>query len=101
MTRLFNAATAACFALVVAACSGDSDSPAEPGTGGGGPAPVASIAIAPGAATVAIGRTTQLAAATKDAAGTVLTGRAIAWATSSAIVATVDGNGLVTGVAAG
>jgi len=106
MARLFNAATAACFALVVAACSGDSDSPAGPGTGGnggggGGPAPVASIAITPGAATVTIGRTTQLAATTKDAAGTELTGRAIAWTTSSATVATVDGNGLVTGVAAG
>src|SRR4051812_35375771 len=98
MALLINAATAACLALVVAACGGDSDSPADPGTGGGGPAAVASIAITPAAATVTIGRTTQLAATTKDAAGTVLTGRAIAWTTSSAIVATIDGNGLVTGV---
>jgi alpha-tubulin suppressor-like RCC1 family protein/uncharacterized protein YjdB len=101
MARLFTAATAACFAFVLAACSGDSDSPSSPDNGGGGPAAVASVTITPGTAGVTIGRTTQLTATAKDAAGTVLTGRAIAWTTSSAIVATVDGNGLVTGVAAG
>ena len=101
MSRLFSAASAACLALVVAACSGDGDAPSSPNNGGGGPAPVASVSITPATATIVIGRTTQLAASVKDAAGTVLSGRAITWTSSSASVATVDANGLVTGVAAG
>jgi len=102
MARLFTAATAACFALVLAACSGDSDTPSSPDNGGGGgPAPVASVVLTPAAASVSIGRTAQLTATTKDVGGTVLTGRAVAWTTSSAIVATVDANGIVTGVASG
>ena len=101
MTRLFTAASAACIALVLAACSGDGDAPSSPNNGGGGPAPVASVSVTPAAATVIIGKTTQLAAVAKDTAGNVLTARAIAWTTSAASVATVDANGLVTGVAAG
>jgi alpha-tubulin suppressor-like RCC1 family protein len=101
MTRLLTAATAACLVFMSAACGGDGDSPADPDNGGGDPAPVASVAIVPGAASVVIGRATQLAATTKDAAGNVLTGRAVAWTTSAAAVATVDANGLVTGVTAG
>ena len=101
MTRLFTAASAACIALVQAACSGDGDAPSSPNNGGGGPAPVASVSVTPAAATVIIGKTTQLAAVAKDTAGNVLTARAIAWTTSAASVATVDANGLVTGVAAG
>jgi alpha-tubulin suppressor-like RCC1 family protein len=100
MNRFLMAATAASIA-VLAACGGDSDSPADPGPGGGGPAPVGSVTITPATATVVIGKTTQLAATTKDGAGNVLTGRAIAWTTSATTIATVDGNGLVTGVAAG
>ena len=100
MNRLLTAATAACLA-VLAACGGDNDSPADPGPGNGGPASVATVTITPTTASVVIGKTTQLTAATKDAAGTVLVGRAIAWTTSAAAIATVDANGLVTGVAAG
>lgn len=101
MARLLTAATAACFAFVIAACSGDGDSPASPNNGGGNPAPVTSVSITPATATVVIGKTTQLAAVAKDAAGNVLTGRPIAWTTSGADVATVDANGIVTGVATG
>lgn len=101
MARLLTAAAAASLAVLFAACSGDSDSPSSPNGGSGGPAPVASVAIAPAGATVVKGRTTQLAATAKDAAGNVLTGRTITWTTSAAAVATVDANGLVTGVAVG
>jgi len=96
----FTAATAACIVVLAAACGGDSDSPADPGNGGA-TAPVATLTVTPLTGSVAIGKTTQLAATAKDAAGNVLTGRTIAWTTSGATIATVDGNGLVTGVAAG
>lgn len=61
--------------------------------------PVASVTVAP--ATVLVGVTVQLTATTKDAAGNVLTGRTVTWATSNPGVATVNSTGLATGVAAG
>src|SRR5205823_3114290 len=66
-----------------------------------GGAPVATVTIAPATATVAAGQTSQLTAMTKDGAGAVITGRAVAWATSNAALATVSSTGLVTGVAVG
>ena len=101
MSRAFTAATAACLAFAIVACSGDGDSPSSPNNGGGEPAPVSSVSITPATATVVIGKTTPLAATAKDAAGNVLAGRSIAWTTSAAAIATVDANGVVTGVAAG
>ena len=77
MARLLTAATAACVAVLLAACSGDGDSPADPGNGG--PAAVSSVTVTPTGATVIIGRTTQLAASARDAAGNVLTGRTVTW----------------------
>ena len=65
------------------------------------PIPVASVTVAPAAATIQIGQTVQLSATTKDAGGNVLTGRGVTWASSAATLATVNGTGLVTGVAAG
>jgi uncharacterized protein YjdB len=66
-------------------------------------APVATVTVTPGTANLVLGitPTQQLTAATKDANGNVLTGRTIAWVSSNAAAATVDGNGLVTAVAAG
>jgi len=101
MSRLFTAVTAAYLAFALAACGGDGDSPSSPDNGGGTPAPVSSVVITPATASVVVGKTNQLGAVVKDAAGNVLTGRAIAWATTAAAVATVDANGLVTGVAVG
>ena len=101
MARLLTAATAACVAVLLAACSGDSDSPSDPGSGNGEPKPVSTITVTPPTASLVVGRTTQLAATVKDAAGTVLTGRTTTWTTSAATIATVDASGLVTGVAAG
>lgn len=65
------------------------------------PAPVASVTVAPASATVAVGGAQQLTATTLDANGNPLTGRTITWTTNASAVATVDANGLVTGVAAG
>jgi trimeric autotransporter adhesin len=63
--------------------------------------PVASVSVAPASASVQPGGTVQLSATPKDASGNPLTGRAIAWSSSAPGIATVNGGGLVTGVAAG
>src|SRR5207249_4539476 len=63
--------------------------------------PVASVVVNPATATVVVGATTQLSAVTKDAAGSVLSGRVISWTSSNTAIATVSAAGLVMGVAAG
>jgi uncharacterized protein YjdB len=65
------------------------------------PVPVASVTVAPGTGSVAVGSTLQLAATPRDANGNPLTGRTITWQSSNATVASVNGSGLVTGVAVG
>src|SRR5205085_887096 len=64
-------------------------------------APVAAIGVTPATWSAVAGNTQQLAATAKDAAGNVLTGRTIGWASSNVAVATVSGSGLVTAVAPG
>ena len=64
-------------------------------------APVASVAVALASNTLNPGQTTQATATTRDASGNVLAGRAIAWSTNNASVATVSSAGLVTAVANG
>ena len=63
--------------------------------------PVASVTVTPAPASVNIGSSVQLTAVTKDSAGNVLTGRAVAWSSSSLGIGTVSTNGLVSGVAVG
>jgi uncharacterized protein YjdB len=63
--------------------------------------PIASISVTPGSDEVFVTQTLQLAAVAKDASGTVLAGRTVAWTTSDATKATVSSTGLVTGVAPG
>src|SRR3989454_3922122 len=63
--------------------------------------PVASVAVSPTTASVAVGQTVQLAATPKDANGNPLTGRTVSWSSGSTAVATVSASGLVTGVSAG
>lgn len=65
------------------------------------PPPVASVAVTPGSASVAVGSTQQLTAATLDGSGNPLTGRAVAWASSDETKAKVSTSGLVTAVAPG
>src|SRR5881628_951928 len=80
--------------LVLTACGGGGSSTAPP-------APVASVTLAPGTATLVGGGTLGLTATLKDAAGNVLAGRVVTWASSNVAVATVSGAGLVTAVAPG
>ena len=63
--------------------------------------PVNTVSVALAASQVQVGNTTQATATLRDADGATLTGRTIAWSSSSNAVATVDQNGLVTGVASG
>jgi uncharacterized protein YjdB len=63
--------------------------------------PVASVTVAPASGAIRVGATIQLTATPKDGAGAPLTGRVITWASSAPGVASVNGSGLVTGVAPG
>ena len=66
------------------------------------PVPVDSIDVSPNALTVTAGLGGQLTATTFDDDGNVLTGRAVAWSSGNAAVATVnETSGLVSGIAPG
>jgi uncharacterized protein YjdB len=65
------------------------------------PVPVAAVAVTPASASVARGQTAQLTATTLDSTGAALSGRTVTWVSSNTAVATVNGSGLVTGLAAG
>jgi Bacterial Ig-like domain (group 2) len=62
---------------------------------------VASVAVSPGTGSMTVGQTLQLTATPKDASGNPLMGQVVTWASSAPAVATVNGSGLVTAVAAG
>ena len=64
-------------------------------------APVATVAVTFAASSVQAGQTTQATAATRDANGNLLTGRAISWSSDNQAVATVSVTGVVTAVAVG
>ncbi|MEW5931484.1 MAG: Ig-like domain-containing protein, partial [Gemmatimonadota bacterium] len=64
-------------------------------------APVASVSVAPGSAALVVGGSVLVTASARDAAGNVLTGRAVTWSSSSPAVATVSASGMVTGAAVG
>ena len=65
------------------------------------PAPVESVAVSPPAMQLTAGTTGALDAEVKDAAGHVVRDRRVVWATANPGIATVSGNGVVTGVAVG
>ena len=80
-------------ALIAGACGGGGDG------GGTQPPTVASVAITAPAAPPAfqtLTRTVQFTAVARDAANATLAGAVIAWNSSNASVATVNGSGLVT-----
>lgn len=64
-------------------------------------APVASVTVTLAASSIIAGSTTQATAVLKDASGNVLSGRTVTWSSATTSVATVDANGLVTGVSSG
>jgi uncharacterized protein YjdB len=64
-------------------------------------APISSLSISPATVTLVAGAVQQLAATARDAAGNELSGRGVAWSSSSLTVATVDASGRVTARAPG
>ena len=75
--------------LAVIGCGGG---PSEPE-----PDPTAAqVALTPATLTLASGATGQLTATARDAAGTILTGRTVSWASQDTMIAKVDAAGLVT-----
>ena len=64
-------------------------------------ASVASISISPPATTIQTGASAQLVATVRDSVGNALPGRSVSWSSGAAGVATVNGTGVVTGIAAG
>src|SRR5438128_4237836 len=63
--------------------------------------PVASVSVTPASATLQVGQTVQLTATPRDSNGNALSGRVVAWSSSTPSAATVSASGLVAGVAAG
>lgn len=83
-------------ALAFAAC-GYRGNPNQPPP----PPQVQKIVVVPANPTVAVGATVQLSDTAYDANGRVVTGLTITWKSSAPAVASVDSNGLVSGVATG
>ena len=65
------------------------------------PATVVTVEVFPTAVSMESGATSQLTASAKDASGSLVSGRTVAWASDNAAIATVSGSGLVSGVSAG
>ncbi len=63
--------------------------------------PVATVSVSVTSASLTVGQSTQASAVTRDANNNVLTGRAIAWASSNSSVASVSSAGVVSAVSAG
>ena len=78
----------------LASCGGEGGSSAPP-------EPVASVTVTPNTLSLTVGETQQLTAVLRSAAGTELSGRAVAWTTSDANVATVSTSGSVSALSAG
>jgi trimeric autotransporter adhesin len=65
------------------------------------PTPVSSVSVAPVSGNVQVGKTLQLNATVRDAAGNVLSGRTVTWSSDNLTRATVLPGGLVTGLTKG
>lgn len=63
--------------------------------------PPALVRVIPTSATVLVSGTTPLAAEVRDAGGGILTGHVITWSSASPGIASVNANGVVTGVTVG
>jgi uncharacterized protein YjbI with pentapeptide repeats len=62
---------------------------------------VAAISVTLASASIGVGQSTEATAGLRDAAGTLLTGRAVTWNSANTGIATVSNGGTVTGVALG
>ena len=63
--------------------------------------PAASVSVSLATSTLAVGQTTQATAVIKDASGTILSGRTVAWQSSNPALATVNSSGKVAAIAKG
>lgn len=63
--------------------------------------PVATVAVSLETATLEVGQSTQATATLKDASGSTLAGRTVAWQSSNPAIAAVNASGVVTAVARG
>ncbi|PYP60650.1 MAG: hypothetical protein DMD40_00080 [Gemmatimonadetes bacterium] len=61
---------------------------------------VVTVSVLPAASNIGVGQTVQLTATARDANGSPVSGRAVTWTTNNPAIASVDGNGLVTGATA-
>lgn len=94
-------ATAATLLALAAACGSDTAATTDPGTKPPTTASVAAVDVTPPTAEVIAGPIAKLSATPRDVAGNALSGRTVSWSSSNANIASVDNNGMVTGVAAG
>src|SRR6266567_3488187 len=62
---------------------------------------VVTVSVEPAASNIGVGQTVQLTATPRDANGSPVSGRGVTWTTNNPAIASVDGNGLVTGATAG
>jgi len=98
MARVRHRASTVLATLALAACGGGGGEGGAPVT----PSPtVVTVAVTPASAQIAVGQTAALVVAARDASGNVIGGRAVSWSSASPAVATVDANGVVSGVSAG
>jgi hypothetical protein len=81
------------YSLLSSSCGGGDSTGSNPA--------VATVTVTPNPADVHVGDTLRLTATLKDASGSVLSGRTTTWTSSATDRATVDADGLVTGVAEG
>lgn len=88
---------ASLFLLVFSGCGGGYGG----GSGGSGSRQIVSIMITPAKATIAVSDMQQYKVVAKDASGNTVTNAPFQWKSSDTAVATVNGSGLATGVAAG
>lgn len=87
--------------VLFASCGGGGDGDPTRPAPAPAPAPVASVAVTLAASQVEVGGSTTAVAEPRSATGSALGGRAIAWSSSNAAVATVSSAGVVTALAPG
>jgi len=88
--------------LLIAACGGDgtaSTDPERPLTPSS--SQVASVSVTPETFLLSVGDTVRLSAATRDAAGQLLSGRVVGWVSDAASIASVSSTGLVRALSPG
>lgn len=97
--NLCAALAATAILLLIAGCGGGGYGSSSGSSSGNGS--ISTITISPTSSTIAMNATQQFTATAKDSSGNTITGVTYTWKSSAPGVATINGNGLATGVAAG